>query len=71
MVSPIIDSLSKEYTGRVKFVKIDTDQNQGLAGRYGVMSIPSVIIFKNGELKKTLVGAMPASAYRKEINSVL
>jgi thioredoxin len=71
MVSPIIESLSKEYAGKVRFVKIDTDQNQDLAGRYGVMSIPSVMIFKNGQLKKTLVGAMSASAYRKEISSIL
>ncbi len=71
MVSPIIESLSKEYDGKVKFVKINTDDNQELAVRLGIMSIPTVMIFKGGELKSRIVGAGPATMYKQKIDSAL
>ncbi len=71
MVSPIIESLSREYEGRVKFVKVDTDDNQALARRYQVMSIPTVMIFNSGRIVETVIGAAPAGAYRQKINSTL
>ncbi len=71
MVSPIVESLSREYAGKVKFVKIDTDKNQGLAERYDIMSIPTVMIFKNGEIRDKIIGASPASLYKQKIDSVL
>ncbi len=71
MVSPIIESLSREYSGRVKFAKIDTDANQDLAARFDIMSIPTVIVFKNGKIQEQIVGAAPASHYRQKIDSVL
>ncbi len=71
LVSPVIEALSREYEGKMKFVKVDTDANQDLARRYGVMSIPTVIIFTSGEVKEKLVGAAHEASYRKIIDSVL
>ena len=71
MVSPIIESLSREYAGRVKFVKVDTDENQALAARYEVMSIPTVMVFNGGRIVDTIIGAAPADVYRRKINANL
>jgi thioredoxin 1 len=71
VVSPIIDSLSIEYPGRVKFAKVDTDANPDLAEKFGVMSIPTVFIFKNGQIIERIVGAAPAAIYRKKIDTAL
>jgi thioredoxin 1 len=71
MVSPIIESLSKEYAGKINFAKIDTDQNQRLALRYDIMSIPTVMIFKGGKAVDKIVGAVPAQVYRQRIDNAL
>ena len=71
MVSPVIESLSREYGGRVKFAKINTDENQDLVMKFGIMSIPTVMIFRGGELKARIVGAGPASLYKQKIDSNL
>lgn len=70
-VSPIIESLSNKYDGKVKFAKVDTDANHDLSARYQVMSIPTVFIFKNGQVKERIVGAAPEASYKKKIDSVL
>ncbi|KGN56239.1 uncharacterized protein LOC101204508 [Cucumis sativus] len=59
MMHPIIDDLSKEYEGKFKFYKVDTDANPSIASRYGIRSIPTVIIFKDGEKKEAIIGAVP------------
>ena len=71
MVSPIIDSLSKEYAGKVKFVKVNTDDNQSLAARYDIMSIPTVMVFKSGRMIDKIVGAATPQMYRKKVDSAL
>ena len=71
MVSPIIESLSKEYAGRAKFVKINTDDNPELAERFGIMSIPTVMVFKNGQVSSRTIGAGPAAMYRQKIDEAL
>lgn len=71
MVSPVIESLSKEYVGKVKFAKVDTDANQEIAFRYNIMSIPTVMIFKNGEVMDMIIGAAPAPGYKQRIDKVL
>ncbi len=71
MVSPIIESLSAEYSGRVNFAKVDTDLNQILAARYDIMSIPTVMIFKDGKIVDKVIGAVPAQVYRKRIDAAL
>ena len=62
MVGPIIEELSHDYQGRVVFGKLDVDHNQGVAGQHGIMSIPTLLFFKDGELAGTKVGALPKPA---------
>ncbi|MBI4188781.1 MAG: thioredoxin [Chloroflexi bacterium] len=71
MVAPIIDELAEEFSGRINFVKVDVDQNPKTASRYGVMSIPTLLIFKNGEPVSHIVGARPKSELKKNLNAVL
>jgi len=71
MVSPIIEQLSKEYQGKVKFVKLNTDENPDIAMKYGIMSIPTIMVFKNGQVASTVIGAGPASMYKQKIDAVL
>jgi thioredoxin 1 len=71
MVSPIIENLSKEYEGRVKFAKINTDENPDLAEKFGIMSIPTIMVFKNGEVASRTVGAGPAAMYKQKIDAAL
>jgi thioredoxin len=71
MIAPTIEALSEEYAGKVKFVKINVDNNQELAMKYDVMSIPTSMLFENGMVKDSLIGAYPASAYRQRIDHAL
>jgi thioredoxin 1 len=68
-IEPFIDELAAEYNGAVSFVKIDTDKNPGLATAYGVRSMPTFIMFKNGEQAGFLVGVNP-NKIRDMINKV-
>ena len=72
MIAPILDELSTEYEGKAKIVKIDTDELGELAGKYEVSSIPTVLLFKNGEIiGEPNIGAFPKEEYAKLIDSVL
>lgn len=71
MFSPLIDEVSEEYNGKVKFVKIDVDKNQQLAGKYNVMSIPTAVLISKGELKAVSVGAIPKESLKEWINKNL
>ncbi|MCH5353828.1 MAG: thioredoxin [Acutalibacter sp.] len=62
MFSPIVDEFAEENEGKVKVGKINVDEEQELAARYGVMSIPTAILFQNGEAAATLVGVQPKEA---------
>ena len=59
MVSPIIEQLSREYSGRAVFGKLNVDENQVVAASFGIQSIPTIMIFKDGKAAEVLVGAMP------------
>jgi len=59
MLAPVIEEIATEYQGRVKVGKINVDEEQELAVKYGVMSIPTVILFKNGTVENTTVGYVP------------
>jgi len=71
MVAPILDEIAGEYVGKLKVAKVDVDQNPGVAGRYGIRSIPSMFLFKNGQVVEQLVGAMPKPAILKKIEGHL
>ena len=71
MIAPIVAEISTEYAGKLKVGKVNTDDNQGVAAKYGVMSIPTIMIFKNGEMVARIVGAQPKQALTGKINAVL
>lgn len=71
MVAPIVEELSREYAGKVNFLKINTDENPMTPAKFGIRSIPSLLIFKNGELKGTIVGFRPKSDLKKRLDEAL
>lgn len=71
MVSPIIEELAKDYKGKVVVGKMNVDENPEVAGTYGVMSIPTVMVFKGGKPVQSLVGAQGKQTYKQEIEKVL
>lgn len=71
MVAPIIDELAVEYSGKVKIMKLNTDENPEIAGQFQVMSIPTILIFKNGQPVERLVGAMPKRRFKEVLDSLL
>src|SRR5205807_6385144 len=71
MIAPTIEALSEEYAGKVKFVKINVDNNLQLAMQYDILSIPTSMSFENGIVKDSLIGAYPASSYRERIDHAL
>ena len=71
MIAPIVEELAVEYEGRVKIGKVDVDENQQTAIKFGVRSIPTLLIFKDGKLKDTIIGAVPKSQIVTKLNSAL
>ena len=65
MVGPLVDSLATDYQGKVKVMKLDVDANPEIATRYSVRSIPTIMVFKAGELVETAVGVRPRPALEK------
>ena len=71
MVGPIIDELSNDYDGKAIVGKVDVDSNQEFAAKFGVRNIPTVLLFKNGELVDRKVGVSPKQVYAEAIDSAL
>ncbi|MDA0815874.1 MAG: thioredoxin domain-containing protein, partial [Chloroflexi bacterium] len=71
MVAPVVEELSQEYDGKVKFVKLNTDDNPQVAGKFGIRSIPTLLIFKDGELSGQVVGFRPKSELAKHLDAAL
>ena len=71
IVAPIMEKLAAEYDGKAKFTKLDVDDNPAVADRFGIMSIPTLIVFKNGKPVERFVGAAPVERYRSIIERVL
>jgi thioredoxin 1 len=70
-VAPILEELSDAYAGKVKIAKLDTDANPQTTAAYGITSIPTLNIYKGGELVKQIVGARPKPALTQEIDAVI
>ena len=71
MIAPILDEIAPEFEGKAKIVKINVDDNQFVAGQFGVRSIPTLLLFKNGQLVATQVGALPKNQLAAFINQHL
>ena len=71
MVAPIVDEIATEYAGKLKVLKLNTDENPEVAGRYQVMSIPTILFFKNGQVVEKLVGARPKRQFKEMIDQLL
>ena len=70
-VGPILEEISDEYGSKLKIVKLNTDEESAIAIKYGISSIPTMNVFVNGQIVKTIVGAKPKPAMLKELESFL
>lgn len=71
MVGPIIEELAKELQGKIVFGKLNVDENRVTSAKYGIMSIPSLLVFKNGTLVDNIIGAMPKEMLLGKISSYM
>ncbi|GAX79373.1 hypothetical protein CEUSTIGMA_g6815.t1 [Chlamydomonas eustigma] len=71
MIAPLIDELSNEYSGKLKCVKINTDESPNVATDYGIRSIPTVMIFKGGKKMDTIIGAVPKATLAQTIEKYI
>ncbi len=71
MVGPVVDELAGEYEGKAKVGKVDVDSNPQISTNYGIRSIPSLLIFKDGEVVDQIVGAVPKNQLKKQLDAQL
>ena len=67
MVGPIVEEIAKDKDGQIKVAKLNVDENRETATKYGIMSIPTILLFENGAVAKQVVGAMPKTALIQEL----
>lgn len=68
IIAPVVEELSNEFEGKFKIGKLDVDNNQNVSMKYGIRSIPTLLIFKNGEMVDQLVGALPKAKIAEKLN---
>jgi len=71
LVSPTVEELAKEYEGKVKFIKCNTDENSDIASQYKIMGIPTLMFFKDGKTLDSIVGAVPKQQLKAKIDNLL
>lgn len=71
ILGPTIEELANDFGGKVKFGKLDVDQNPKMAEKYEILSIPTLLIFKNGKVVKQIIGVKPKEELVKELNEVV
>lgn len=71
MVAPVIDGLAGKYDGRVKFCRLNVDENPQTAAKYRIMSIPTLMFFKNGQVADTVIGAVPERILQPKVDALL
>ncbi|XP_057984648.1 uncharacterized protein LOC110668218 [Hevea brasiliensis] len=71
MIHPVVAELSMQYAGKLKFLKLNTDESPSIASKYGIRSIPTIMIFNNGEKKDAVIGAVPKTTLTATIEKFL
>lgn len=71
IISPTVEELSKEYAGKMKFLKLNTDESPDIASKYNIMGIPTLMFFKDGNKIDAIVGAIPKQQLKTKIDSLL
>ncbi|MEL6321641.1 MAG: thioredoxin [Cyanobacteria bacterium J06626_14] len=71
MVAPVVDEIAEQYDGKVKVVKVNTDENPSVASQYGIRSIPTLMIFKDGQRVDMVVGAVPKTTLANTLEKYL
>lgn len=71
MVGPVVDEIAGEYAGKAKVGKVNVDHNPEVSVKYGIRSIPALMIFKNGEVVDTIIGAVPKTHIKKQLDAQL
>ncbi len=71
MVAPTVEAMAEEYEGRLKVCKLNVDDNPQTASAYGIMGIPTVAVFKNGEVVQKIVGAVPRETMKRKVEALL
>lgn len=71
MVAPVVDEIAQQYDGQVKVVKVNTDENPSVASQYGIRSIPTLMIFKDGQRVDMVVGAVPKATLASTLEKYL
>jgi len=71
MVAPIVEELASEYEGKAKIAKLNVDENPNTAGKYGVMSIPTLLFFQNGKVVDQIIGAQPKQAIASKLDKYI
>ena len=71
MIAPVIDKLAAEYQGKAKICKVNTDEQQELAAKFGIRSIPTIFFYKNGEKVDEMIGAATEAGFKDKLDSLL
>lgn len=71
MLAPILDTIAEKFAGRIRVAKVNIDENPGVTGRFGILSIPTLIFFKDGKEVERLIGALPEAALTEKLNQLL
>ena len=71
MMGPVVEQLAAQYEGKAKIAKVDIDESSSLASKYNIMSVPSLLFFKDGKVVDQLVGAVPAMSLEERLNELI
>jgi len=71
MIAPVVEELAEDFDGKATIAKVNTDEEQEIAVKYGIRSIPSILFFKNGEVVDQMVGASSKDAFAEKINALI